>query len=89
MSQNLPNPPIQEPFTEAGGRLTRMASQWLKRMLDTVNRVNGTILTGSGNPNTVVAAPVGTIYLNTAGGAGTTLWVKEAGGTSDLGWVGK
>ena len=89
MAQNLPNPPVQEPFTETGNRLTRMAHQWLKGMLDTVNRLNGNLLTGTGDPNTQIAAPVGTLFLRTDGGAGTTLYVKESGGSSDLGWVGK
>lgn len=43
---------------------------------------------GSGDPNGVVVAPMGSFYLNTAGGANTTFWVKESG-TSNLGWVAK
>lgn len=46
------------------------------------------ICSGSGSPNSVVAAPPGSIYLNTNGGAGTTLYVKESG-TGTTGWVGK
>jgi hypothetical protein len=47
------------------------------------------IVSGSGSPNTnsVVAVP-GSLYLNTAGGAGATLWVKESG-TGGTGWVAK
>ncbi len=43
---------------------------------------------GSGTPNGVVSAPMGHIYINTLGGAGTTLWVKQSG-SSNTGWVGK
>lgn len=56
--------------------------------LDTDSITLGTvkILTGSGAPN--VAAPVGSLYLRTDGGADTTLYVKESG-TDASGWVAK
>ena len=43
---------------------------------------------GTGAPNGVVTAPVGTIYTRTDGGTGTTLYVKESG-TGNTGWVAK
>jgi hypothetical protein len=46
------------------------------------------IYSGNGSPNGVVTASPGSLYLNTAGGAGTTLWVKESGNGS-VGWIGK
>lgn len=48
----------------------------------------GQITAGSGSPESVVAAVVGTIYLRTDGGANTTLYVKESGAGS-TGWVPK
>jgi hypothetical protein len=45
-----------------------------------------TILTGIGVP--AVAAPVGSLYLRTDGGANTTLYVKETG-TDASGWIPK
>lgn len=39
-------------------------------------------------PNTNFNGIVGDILINTAGGAGTVLWVKESG-TAATGWVGK
>jgi hypothetical protein len=47
------------------------------------------IFAGSGSPQGVVAAPVGSLYTRTDGGASTTLYVKESGGSSDTGWVAK
>ena len=47
----------------------------------------GTI-SGTGSPEGVVAAPVGTIYIRLDGGADTTLYVKESG-TGNTGWVAK
>jgi hypothetical protein len=44
---------------------------------------------GSGSPNGVVVGSPGDLYTNTAGGASTTLWVKESGAATNTGWVGK
>lgn len=46
-------------------------------------------LQGSGSPEAVVAAPIGSRFSRVDGGAGTTLYVKESGGTGNTGWVGK
>ncbi|QDH84085.1 appendage [Achromobacter phage vB_AxyP_19-32_Axy12] len=46
------------------------------------------ILTGAGSPEGVVTAPPGSMYLNTSGGSGATLWIKEANNTA-TGWVAK
>lgn len=43
------------------------------------------IKVGSGSPETVVTATVGSLYLRTDGGASTTLYVKESG-TGNTGW---
>jgi hypothetical protein len=52
---------------------------------------NGTkkIIFGSGNPNGAVTASPGALYFNAAGGAATTLYVKESGVGTNTGWVGK
>jgi hypothetical protein len=47
------------------------------------------VFQGTGNPNGAVTASPPAIYLNRAGGAGTTLYVKEAGVNTNLNWVGK
>jgi hypothetical protein len=43
---------------------------------------------GSGTPEGVVTAPIGSTYRRTNGGAVTTLYVKESG-TGNTGWVAK
>jgi hypothetical protein len=43
---------------------------------------------GSGSPEGVITAPVGSLYTRTNGGAGTTLYVKESG-AGNTGWVAK
>lgn len=45
-------------------------------------------LSGSGSPEGVVTAVVGSLYSRTDGGAGTTLYVKESG-SGNTGWVAK
>lgn len=45
-------------------------------------------LEGSGTPEGAQTAPVGSIYQNYGGGAGTSLYVKQVG-TGNTGWVGK
>jgi hypothetical protein len=54
-------------------------------------RVSGgaaSVLAGTGSPEGVVTAPVGSLYLRSDGGAATTLYVKESG-TGPTGWVAK
>jgi len=48
----------------------------------------GQILVGAGSPANVIAAPIGTLYVNTNGGSNTTLYVKESGSDAS-GWTGK
>lgn len=43
---------------------------------------------GTGSPEGVIAAIVGSLYFNTSGGSGTTLYVKETG-TGNTGWAAK
>ena len=47
-----------------------------------------TIATGTGSPEGVVTANVGSQFMRTDGGANTTLYIKESG-TGNTGWVAK
>lgn len=58
------------------------------RLWSLIRQLQGAVRFGAGSPNSVVTAPVGTIFLRTDGGAGTTLYVKETG-TGNTGWVAK
>lgn len=51
--------------------------------------LSNAIYSGSGSPETVVAAKVGSLYLRTNGGAGTCLYVKESGSNTNTGWIAK
>lgn len=52
-----------------------------------VHYVNNGVLwvVGAGDPESVVTAPVGSLYSRTDGGSGTSLYVKESG-TGNTGW---
>jgi hypothetical protein len=53
--------------------------------------VSGTTATwtsGTGSPESVKTAPVGSLYTRTDGGASTTLYVKESG-AGNTGWIAK
>lgn len=45
----------------------------------------GSILSGTGTPESAVTAPVGSLFLRTDGGSATTLYVKTSG-TGNTGW---
>lgn len=47
------------------------------------------ISSGSGSPQGVVTAPIGSIYLRDDGGTGTSFYVKESDPTGNGGWVAK
>lgn len=49
---------------------------------------SATLISGPGTPEGFVTAAIGSLYLRTDGGAGTTLYVKQSG-TGNTGWVGK
>lgn len=43
----------------------------------------------AGVPNGNVTGNIGDICINTNGGAGTTLYIKESGNGTNTGWVAK
>lgn len=44
------------------------------------------IISGSSTPESAVTAGIGSLFLQSDGGAGTSLWVKESG-TGNTGWI--
>lgn len=48
----------------------------------------GGVSSDNGSPEGVIASPVGSLYSRADGGAGTSLYVKEAG-AGNVGWVAK
>ncbi len=71
--------------------------EWLKQVLqrriplgsiDMGDQSGPLICTGTGIPNGVVTAPVGSLYLRQDGGTSSTLYVKESGGLYKF-WLGR
>lgn len=46
------------------------------------------IYSGNGSPESVITAEPGSLYLNSAGGASTSVYVKESG-SGNTGWIAK
>ncbi len=46
----------------------------------------GNFLQGVASPEGVVTAPIGTLFVDTTGGAGITLWIKDTG-AGNTGWA--
>jgi len=53
-----------------------------------VSGTTATFTSGTGSPESVKTAPVGSLYTRTDGGASTTLYVKESG-AGNTGWIAK
>lgn len=64
--------------------------RWSNGYITELNPGDGTVkwTSGSGTPEGVVTAPVGSMFTRTDGGASTTLYVKESG-SGNTGWVAK
>ena len=77
--------PVLTPIARGGTLLAEVWSRWLTSLVAQVNLTRS----GNGDPNGAEQAPEGSLYLNLAGGATNTLWVKESGGTTSSGWVAK
>ncbi|WP_348624277.1 hypothetical protein ABFT51_07640 [Paenibacillus peoriae] len=56
--------------------------------LQSLRQAAANLYSGTGSPEGIVEAPVGSLYRRTDGGANTTLYVKESG-TGSTGWVAK
>jgi hypothetical protein len=78
---------LQDPLPRLGLGSPAWAERlcaWLERLVrDRLGRIDSIVIQAAGDP-TAIDAPVGTMYLRTDGGAGTTLYVREPSG-----WVGK
>lgn len=67
-----------------------LAQRWSDTYSVNIRPGTGTVIwtSGAGSPESVVTAPVGSLYTRTDGGAATTLYVKESG-SGNTGWVAK
>lgn len=74
---------------DLGGLTRRISSIYTNQIdLGSTTSAGAKIIPGTGSPEGVVTAGVGSLFLRTDGGAGTTLYVKQSG-TGNTGWVAK
>lgn len=73
--------------SSAGGVQTKQAGFFgFSTTANAFDTVGARILSGANTPESAVTAAVGSLFLRTNGGAGTTLYVKESG-AGNTGWV--
>jgi hypothetical protein len=78
------------PGTDDSYALGTASYRWSNGYITQIRPGNGSVIwtSGSGSPEGVVTAVVGSVYTRTDGGASTTLYVKETG-SGNTGWVAK
>lgn len=69
-----------------GNQLFKFGAVGLTRPLMTLGNGGPTISTGTGSPDTVVTAPVGSIFLRTDGATNVTVLYVKRTGTGNSGW---
>lgn len=93
MIERLPEPTVfenqqEKSFLNQFLRALRNIFDDLERRLLLLETTTAYIHSGTGSPEGVLTAAIGSIYSRTDGGAGTTLYVKESG-VGNTGWVAK
>jgi hypothetical protein len=76
-------------FNEAERRFTILSTGMILRGPGGSTAPTVGMYFGTGTPEGAVTAAVGSTYQRSDGGAGTSFYVKESGGTGNTGWVGK
>jgi hypothetical protein len=61
----------------------------LIQLLQDIISLSPRTIYGAGTPEGAREGNVGDLYINTSGGAGVTLYVKESGNGTNTGWVAK
>jgi hypothetical protein len=100
----VPKPQSRIQVSDAQGLPSNYFTRFLTNLTDAINGTSGVVAvgvnqqalgigsnvsSGAGTPEGVVAGSPGDLYVNTAGGAGATLWVKETGVSTKVGWIAK
>ena len=76
------------PFTPAGNIAATTIVTAVTELATELAAVESRLRSGTGTPEGVVTAPVGTLFLRTDGGVSTTLYVKTSG-AGNTGWTAK
>lgn len=80
------------PLIHIYGKSSSGSNAGIIKILNTTGIMIGTsagLYVGVGDPNGVVTANPGSLYLNTSGGASVSIYIKESGSATNTGWVAK
>lgn len=80
--------PLVDNTTTLGFTSFRFSNAYLSKIQPGAGTATVFWTSGSGSPEGVIAAGIGSLWTRTDGGAGTTLYIKESG-TGNTGWVAK
>ena len=72
-----------EAVVDRDGRLTLRATTFFEELTREINL--NTPIQGTGSPETVITAEIGQRYMDTAGAAGSVLYIKQSGSAA-TGW---
>jgi hypothetical protein len=75
------------PFELVADEAAQRNFETIARLLSVLTEIP--FYVGTGTPEAVVTASPPAIYFNRSGGAGTTVYLKESGTATNVGWVGK
>ena len=105
MPNQLVQPPMKRlQLSGQDGTPSEPGLKFLQRITDALNGTTGVVapnvsqitlgtginhFSGVGSPQGVVTANVGDQYMNTSGGAATTLYIKTSGNGTNTGWTAK
>lgn len=80
---------ILDPVVVDGTIQDKKVEENLSKWKEIINQLVTFIHIGSGTPEGAEVGSVGHIFLRTDGGAGTTLYVKQSGASTNTGWSAK
>jgi len=74
------------PFPPRLARELAPVQDWMGKIKDALDE---RFKFGEGSPEGVVTADIGCQYVNTDGGASTTIYIKTSGNDTNTGWTAK
>ena len=84
MAETIIEPERFNSLVDEGGKPTQRSAEYMEAVTRQANF--SMVLTGSGTPEASVDASPTRLYMDTAGGSGTILYIKQTG-NGNTGWV--
>ena len=84
LAVNIPTPEATRPIVIDDSTMYELFREWTRQMTNEVNARS--LLIGTGSPEGVVTANIGTEYMDDAGTASAIKYIKKTG-TGNTGWI--